>query len=380
MVVVAGSVLFGTALSASAQATAVPSSMLFNTGGETSGTTGSADGSGFSDYVNGLPTKITLPGGKVLDLSIPENTVAEQGMSITSFPTVPRPLGNVTLTLDDYATNLEEDRITWSINGKIVSDQIGGNTITVRMGPAGTPYMVRVVVDSLSAGKRLAKDFTLNPADVAILWEADTYTPPFYRGKALPSYLSIIKLTPLPMVIGVGGKRVSPDQLIYSWKQDYVPVQSISGYGKTSAEVAMGTGVQETVLTLDVKDATSQATAERTVTISAVDPKLLFYAGTPLQGIQYGRALGESVAQKTQEMTIDAEPYFFANTELGTSDAALKWQQNGVSITGSGLRTITLRVPGNVSGSSRIDASLANNVRILESASRSLVVNYGGTQ
>ena len=83
-----------------------------------------ASGGGFSDYVNGLPTKLTLPDGTVVDLSIPENTLPESLSKISTLPKVPKAFETVTVRIENYSTKLEEDRIIWTVNGCSVQARI----------------------------------------------------------------------------------------------------------------------------------------------------------------------------------------------------------------------------------------------------------------
>jgi len=332
---------------------------------------------GFSDYVNGLPTVFTLPDGKRVDISIPEDTTVQDATSIRTKPKVPKAFEKVVFTVENFATKLAEDRIVWSVDGRVVQDQIGGDTITATMGKIGEALNVRVSIDSRKYGKRLTKEVSLVAGDVAVLWEANTYVPPFYKGKPLPSYKSTIKLIPFPTMVA-GGRVISPENLLYTWNRNYRNIKELSGYGKRFSVLESGGGIQEERLLLTVSHPETGASTERNIVIKIVTPKLLLYEGSPLQGIRYERALDKELTLGEQEVTIKGEPYYFSNEELLLGTSPVIWKQNRKEIP-SLYNTIVLKRPSE-GGTSRIDVSLDNPKRVLQSARRGLSVTYTGEQ
>jgi len=56
---------------------------------------------------------------------------------------------------------------------------------------------ISIILDSTH---RIDKEIVIEPAQLDILWEStDSYVPPFYEGKALPSIESTIKVVALPI-------------------------------------------------------------------------------------------------------------------------------------------------------------------------------------
>gem|GEM_PF-3489276 len=328
---------------------------------------------GFGNYVGGIPTTFTLPDGTVMDISIPKNTVAEDSTQLRSQPKVPKAFDRVTFTVENYSTKLEEDRIIWSVDGEVVQDQIGGDSIVVNMGKVGETKDVRVTIDSRSLGRRWSRDLSLTPGDVAVLWEANTYIPPFYKGKPLPSYKSTIKLVPFP-TISVRGRTLSPDNLLYKWSRNYRNIKEISGYGKRFSVLQTGGGAQQERLQLTVSDPESGATTERAVTITIAEPKVLLYGGSPLQGVRYERVLGSELLVGELETTVRAEPFFFSNEELENGSSPVQFTQNGRGIP-SLYRTVVLQRPSQ-GGTSRIEASIENPLRVLQVARKGISIKY----
>jgi hypothetical protein len=309
----------------------------------------------------------------VFDVTSEARKVTAALTKLTVTPKAPRAHEEITVQVQNYSTNILEDRITWTVNDVVVQDEIGGTSIRVRMGAIGEETRIMATIFSRKLGELFSKEIVLVPGDVAILWEADTHIPPFYKGKPLPSYKSTIKLIPFPTVL-IDGKLIPPQQIFYEWNRNSKDLDSISGYGKRFAFFEAASGVRQERLKLTVKHLDSGAGTEREVLVNIVSPKLLLYAGSPLQGVRYEEALGKAVSLDEQETTLRAEPFFVSNEDLSNGSASLTWKQNGKTIP-SLFRSVTLqRSEGG--GASRIDATFENPARILQSVRNSLTINY----
>src|SRR3990167_742525 len=63
---------------------------------------------------------------------------------------------------------------------------------------------------------------------VDILWQGDTYTPPFYKGKSLWSNQSRITFVAIPQGLG------NPASLNYKWTKNGTVLGNINGIGKNT--------------------------------------------------------------------------------------------------------------------------------------------------
>jgi hypothetical protein len=131
------------------------------------------------------------------------------------------------------------------------------------------------------------------------LWEADTFVPQFYKGKALPTYKSIVKLTAIPRF-----NTFASDPALYSYAWTANQIQSMGkGLGKQSVLVPMkysGSSVPVEVTVTDhasgsdpsaTTSATQLSSGSAQQRLVAVDPLILFYEDAPLLGIRFDRAL-----------------------------------------------------------------------------------------
>ena len=134
-------------------------------------------------------------------------------LSIT--PEIPGALEDVRITASSYSFDIDSAKIIWTLNGKIAIQGTGEKVFNFKNGPAGKKTVVSFLATN-NNGVRVQKDFSFIPQDVDIVWEAETYTPPFYRGKAMPSSEAIINISAIPHFF-TGGKRVSSANLVYDW-------------------------------------------------------------------------------------------------------------------------------------------------------------------
>jgi len=70
----------------------------------------------------------------------------------------------------------------------------------------------------------------LRAQEVDILWQGETYTPPFYKGRALWSSQSRITFLAIPHGAGIG----NPANLTYRWTQNGTVLGNINGIGKNT--------------------------------------------------------------------------------------------------------------------------------------------------
>jgi hypothetical protein len=105
---------------------------------------------------------------------------------------------------------------------------------------------------------------------MTLLWQAnDAYVPPFYKGKALLTEGSDVKIVAMPEIKS-GSGTINPKNLTYSWKKDYTNDPDGSGYGIHS--YVFMSDFLEPVSVLDLRPS---ASAEASITTSASDEILL---------------------------------------------------------------------------------------------------------
>jgi hypothetical protein len=287
-------------------------------------------------------------------------------------PTYPKPYENVFLSLSMYTEDLNSATITWHKDGKSVLSGKGEARYSFKAGAAGEETSIEIVVKLLN-GNSFSKSFRLNPASVDLVWEADTYVPPFYKGKALHSRQGALKIVAMPEFVK-NRARVSPSNLVYQWSNGLEGYQGQSGYGKSTLVINGSILGKTERVEVTVTDPTDGITTVGYLDIPPIDPEIVFYENNPYYGYLFNSAIASIFNLDGDEVQIFAAPYFFSK-ESGS--LKYNWRLNGQSIPSLiDSRTAIFRKPEGESGQSNIFLSAENSSRILQQADKSLTINF----
>lgn len=277
-------------------------------------------------------------------------------VAVESIPDIPGPHQNVSLSLISYATDLNRAQINWFQNGSLKLGGFGEKKFSFETGGVGeiTTIEIEITVE----GSTLSKRLVIIPADVDLLWEAtNTYAPPFYKGKILPSSEGVIKVIALPH-FKKGTGEVDPGAVVYNWKRNYHSQQDASGYAKNVFTFKQSYLNPIEYITVTGIDNASGSQVKKTLPVSVFSPKILFYEKDPLLGVQYQQAVRE-VTLSGSEKTLIAEPYFFSPANIYSSDLRFNWKINGSTVaTPKERNMLTLKSGG--SGVSNISLEIKN--------------------
>lgn len=223
-------------------------------------------------------------------------------LTITTIPTNPAPLSTAQLSVSSYTLDVNQATITWSYNGKVVASGTGKKTITVTTPNSGVIGTISVIAEAPGIDTASAVT-TLNPASVDLLWEAtDSYTPPFYKGKAKPATGAIIRVTAIPAY--VAGKQLS-----YEWTHNGSAQQQNSGFGKNSITFKNNYLDDRETVSVDTKGGLFGGTGNTTLSIG--DPSLVGYIKD--NGfIDYANGGTSALTAKQSAITLRLEPFFFS--------------------------------------------------------------------
>lgn len=225
-------------------------------------------------------------------------------------PAYPGPREQVSISAQTHSFDVNMVSLSWHVNGKFVTSGKGITEITITTGPIGTPTNIKVTANP-PTGTHYEKTLTIWPSDLEVLWHTDTYTPPGYRGKALPVRGSTITYTALPSV-ATGAGYYDPKALLYEWRIDNILQKNQSGRGKNmlSLPVTKSKNVPPEV-SVRVYNENETVTQEKDVSLIVREPELLFYELHPLQGPLYRRTLEDTFRVGSGgETRILAEPYY----------------------------------------------------------------------
>ena len=237
-------------------------------------------------------------------------TTGEDEVIVDVSPNNPEPYADVSINITSYATDLTKAIITWQGTSGVLLSGIGETSYSFKASGPNTTMMINIVIKPVGSVNTIMKKIVLTPSEIGLLWEAvDGYTPPFYKGKTLASRGGLIKAVAIPSTntITKGSGNIS-----YLWKNNDTVDSSASGYNKDSYTFKNDLFDTVNSITVNASSVEENYNAEKTVTIPAYIPKIIFYKRSPTEGTLYNNALGENSPFLENEMTVMAAPYFLA--------------------------------------------------------------------
>ena len=300
--------------------------------------------------------------------SIREVTAAT--ILISADPQSPGPNQPVTLTLSSYTTTLSSATISWYVDGVQISKGVGQTSFTTNSGASGSTHAIRASI-AASNGASAQATLTLHPATIALLYEAGTYTPPFYRGRSLASANA-----PVHVHADTQFGSIPESSINYTWSVNGRIMQNLSGIGKSDLVLGGPTLYGALIISVDAS-ASGNARATQAIRIPAVNPVIDLYSDDALLGIQYRNAIGGSSDLHSNQSTLVAEPYFFAVSGPQSSDLLYSWSVNGTPVLADATSPsrITLQVKGGASGTAAVGLSLASRLFSFENTKASWQVH-----
>ena len=236
-------------------------------------------------------------------------------------PKTPGENEEVTVTLDSFSTDLNSAEIIWYQEKDPIKQGVGEKSIKVRTGEFGQVINLTAVIIS-NLGVKKEKKITITPSEIDMLWEAQTYTPPFYKGKAIPTFKSLVKVTAIPRY---GKASSEPRQFMYSWKYNRTLTVG-QGLGRNSALIKMGYADTPVPVSVDVSLPGDEWAGQRTDNIRGGEAVVRFYEQAPLLGINFNKALGKEVTGSGNQFTIKAVPYFFSKEDVDEGVLIYTWR------------------------------------------------------
>lgn len=297
----------------------------------------------------------------------------KQYLDLKVFPQNPGPNETVTISIQSYLTDLNRANITWALNGKVVKKGIGETSFSFQNGPSGQTTRLSISILT-NEGDFVTKDLSWSPVGVTILWEADTYTPPFYKGKALMTAQSRVRAIAIPDT-NTGKSALSSGNLVYTWKKDGSVVSEASGYGKNSFAFVGPKPYGETNVRVQASSLSGSTNSEMRVDIPLSTPFVLFYENNPLLGVLYKKPLSPNLTLSKKEFSVSAEPYFFSYEAVENPSSAYVWSLNGQQVHNPS-HLITLRNESGAVGRSEVSLAAKGARQTFQNASRSLMINF----
>lgn len=297
--------------------------------------------------------------------------------TISISPENPNPNQEVTATIEYYLTDLKKSEISWFLNGSLQKSGVGETKFNFKTGPSGSSSRLSVSINPLE-GPQAQAEITIRPADVDIIWNADTYTPPFYKGKALFTNKANLTFVAIPHFVNSSGNKINSQSLVYNWYEGSKIINNQSGVGKNTLKIEGKTISRPLDIRVEIETFDGSIKASNRIEVDLSEPKILVYEKNPLYGLILGMALN-SFSLKEQEVTLSAVPYFFNTFTRDSSNMKYNWTQNGekINLPTQESSIILRQVDSNLSGRISVGITALNTDNQLQNDSTSLEINVG---
>ncbi len=308
-------------------------------------------------------------------LSNTSQAVSPSAISIDVSPANPTPYQNVNITLSSFVANLDSVNIQWIVDGKNVLSGIGKKSLAITAKAANIDTKVEIRI--LLPDGEIDKNITIRPGVLLLLWQAnDSYVPPFYKGKALPTPGSEIKVVAMPEVT-VAGKMVSPKTITYVWKQNYNNMQGASGYGKNFFTFVNDYLEGTDNVSVVANTINQQYNAESNININTTNPEISFYKKDLILGTLWENALIDG-HMTTGEEIIQAEPYFISPKNFRSPDLNFYWAigNRSVDVPSYIKNLLPVKPQTSTTGNTTIKLEIENTEKIYQTAKKEININF----
>jgi hypothetical protein len=298
----------------------------------------------------------------------------EEQVSIEINPSVPGANEFVEVFITSYLTDLNKANITWYVNGSVLENGPGVRRINFKTGDLGQTTNVRFVAQKFGGGV-IEKSFSVTPAEVNIVYESITNTPPFYKGRSIATTESLLKFAAIPNFVDSRGNLIPSSQIYFEWSINGTVNLSGSGIGKDyyiyDPSIILRP-IQVQVIASPI-NSTAKARVIENVTLNR--PFNLVYEKNPVFGTIYEQAVNENFLLNRKEVEFEVVPYFFSTDIFDFGK--ITWSVNGQnSEVGNNSPSIVFRRADENPGSVRIGVDVTHNEKIIQSDKFDFNLNY----
>lgn len=255
-------------------------------------------------------------------------TGLERPLDVTMSPQYPAAGEEVRLRVSSYGIDLNRSAIVWFVDGKEIARNTTETNVTA--GALGTTKDITVIAEEPDGliGSGSAR---IRPTEVDLIWNSDSYAPPYFGGRRLAGSGARIRAEAIVRFVRPNGTTIAPNDIVYSWYRG--ATRLASGRGRTSIQFS-GPGVFTTEqLSVTVQSVDGTYVGHASTRISGVDPTIELYENHPLFGVLYHRALTGTAMTGENEQRITAVPYFAHAPMPSDTSLLYKWTVEGLNIT-----------------------------------------------
>jgi hypothetical protein len=303
-------------------------------------------------FLVALPLHAQLP---TIPLGADYEKLTERQVSFEVSPEFPKPREVVGVRIETYSFEIRYADTTWYVNGQMVEDGVGIQEITFPMKDLKTAMTVRIV--ATLGGETIDRSTVVRSSSVELIQEPETYTPSWYKGKALPIDGAEVRIVAIPNIWNRKENRLyRSDELVFQWKAGGSPVSQGSRNGSGAITVSPKQFRPVVVEALVSVKGSTETIGKGVEAVHAENPLLRLYLEDPLAGIRDQLALS-SIIFKDDEAVLVGVPFFFRGFPGERKDVVYHWRINNVETeTGDTVPwKITLRGAGASATEARVE-------------------------
>lgn len=292
-----------------------------------------------------------------------------QTPTITLFPQYPAPFETVTARVSMANEDISSTEIAWILDGKPVAEGIGKDTHTWSVGDIGTPQTLSVIMRN-TQGDTTGAQARITPVRVSVAWEARTYTPLLYKGRALYSAGSRIVVEARVEARDAQKKVLDQNTLTYTWRRNGSAIPEGRGRGKHTLIIDGPKFYSTDIISVEVKTPDGNTIGTGAVQIETREPLLLLYTWNPLTGISYHHAIEDSAGSVGTAQTVVAEPFFVGAPSPRDPLLLYEWRVNGSTVTTDTTRPEYLSLSSEDALNATLSLSVTHERALLQEARR----------
>ncbi len=323
---------------------------------------------------------IFLPFQTFAQLSSSFSSITERAV-IELSPEFPEPNQTVTAKVRSSSyESLDSANIVWHINDVERKRGIGETTFQFTAPEPGRNMELFVTVEK-NEQDTFANFINIQTAELDLIYEANTYTPPFYKGRSIFTPQSTITFSALAKVYE-NGALLPKNRVTYNWYVNDNFVSDLSGTGKDSMIFQGDILSRPFSVSVSVGSANSNTKSRKKVVINAIQPKVVLYENNPIYGNMLEKALTGTFNFDREKVSLTAIPYFFSTNNRNSSQLTYKWYENGQRIGNETFGSFINYLNPNLakSGVSNISVEVDHGNSFLQSGKSFFQVNVLGQQ
>jgi hypothetical protein len=281
----------------------------------------------------------------------------------------------VTITLKSYSIDVDRSTVRFTVDGKVIAEGKGEKSALFTTGPIGKLMKIRTQVTTAD-GVNYEETFSINPAEVDLVYESSSYAHPLYKGKRLLPPTSPVSITAIPHMKTTGGSKVDPRSLVYTWKDGTKVLASASGTGKRRLSLTGPQVYRNKQISVEVSTQDASTQAARTITLAPNASRPLVYHFDPILGLLTQQAMQGTVEIRDQEITLINIPYFFSISTRNNPSHATTWRINGEKSPSANGDANALTLRPNGEGVARITLQMQGTEAFLEQGQTTFDLKY----